>query len=57
MMWPCQSTPASKLYVDGKLCIKAPDGSIMEMAHAFQDTAHGYQAWVKKLVTLLNSRG
>ena len=56
MVWPCQSTPASKLYVDGKLCLKGPEGFVMEMAHVFQDTAKGYQLWIKHLATLCNLR-
>lgn len=56
MIWPCQSCPASKIYVDGKLCLKGPDGSIMEMAHVFQDTAKGYQLWIQNLVTFFNSK-
>lgn len=55
MVWPCQSTPASKIYVDGKLCLGAPDGYVMEMANAFQDA--GYECWIQRLATLLNLKG
>ena len=55
MVWPCQSTPASKIYVSGKLCLKAPDGYVMEMAQVFQDA--GYEYWIKRLATLLKLKG
>ena len=56
MVWADPSTPAAKIYADGKLSLRAPDGCVMAMADVFNDTTPtGYQAWMTRMATILQS--
>lgn len=57
MLWSHPATPASKLYADGKLSLRAPDGTVFAMQDLFQEDETGYQAWLTKLVPILHLGG
>ena len=46
MLWSHPATPASKLYADGKLSLRAPNGTVFAI-----------QAWLTKLVPILHLGG
>lgn len=52
MLWPCQSTPATKIYSNGKLCVRDPDGDVTTMVDCFSEA--GYEKWINKLAALLH---
>lgn len=52
MLWPCQSTPAAKIYINGKLSVKGPDGNIVAMQECFSED--GYAKWISNLEALLH---
>ena len=49
MIWCHPATPASKVYADGKLCLRAPDGTVMSMAEIFNANS-GYESWMTNMV-------
>ena len=54
MLWSHPATPAAKMYADGKLSLRAPDGSVFAMQDVFREDETGYQAWMTKLVPILH---